>query len=143
MCYESDAQIGPGIDQVSLAVVVNSSVRTLQPRGATYSATRRLARLGVCVTAVGRARQKERKRLLPLADPRGWYTNVVIALLYLGVMYGLIFAWKWLPHDCLAGDATRTPIPSPTADYNSAMSNWPTGGASTWRDFLGFPVDVT
>jgi hypothetical protein len=50
---------------------------------------------------VGR-RQKERKRLLPLAEPRGWYTNVVIAILYLGVIYGLIFAWKWLP-DALFG----------------------------------------
>ena len=34
--------------------------------------------------------------------PRKWYTNVVIAILYLGVIYGLIFAWKWLP-DALFG----------------------------------------
>jgi hypothetical protein len=54
-----------------------------------------------CVTAMGR-RQKELKRLPPLAEPRGWYTNVVIAILYLGVLYGLIFAWKWLP-DALFG----------------------------------------
>jgi len=54
-----------------------------------------------CVTAVGR-RQKELKRLPRLAEPRGWYTNVVIAILYLGVIYGLIFAWKWLP-DALFG----------------------------------------
>jgi hypothetical protein len=50
---------------------------------------------------VGR-RQKELKRLPPLAGPRGWYTNVVIAILYLGVIYGLILAWKWLP-DALFG----------------------------------------
>jgi hypothetical protein len=54
-----------------------------------------------CVTAMGR-RQKELKRLPPKAEPRGWYTNVVIAILYLGVLYGLIFAWKWLP-DALFG----------------------------------------
>lgn len=54
-----------------------------------------------CVTAMGR-RQKELKRLPPMAEPRGWYTNVVIALLYLGVIYGLIFALKWLP-DALFG----------------------------------------
>jgi hypothetical protein len=49
-----------------------------------------------------RRRQKDLKRLPAFSVPSRWYANVVIPALYLGVLYAIIFAWKWLP-DALFG----------------------------------------